>query len=63
MPNDKWINFPKNPYDGQIFYYPPTEDIFEYAIPPEHLRKQLGEPRWIMITSQDFSGGSQTATN
>ena len=55
MPNDKWINFPKNPYDGQIFYYPPTEDIFEYAIPPEHLREQLGEPRWIMITSQDFS--------
>ena len=35
-----------------------TEDIFEYAIPPEHLREQLGEPRWIMITSQDFSGGS-----
>ena len=29
MPNDKWIHFPKNPYDGQIFYYPPTEDIFE----------------------------------
>ena len=55
MPNEKWINFPKDPYDGQIFYYPPTEDIFEYAIPPEHLREQLGEPRWIMITSQDFS--------
>ena len=29
MPNDKWIHFPKNPYDGQIFYYPPTKDIFE----------------------------------
>ena len=35
MPNDKWINFPKNPYDGQIFYYPPTEDI-------EHLCEALG---------------------
>ena len=58
MPNDKWIHFPKNPYEGQIFYYPPTEDIFVYSIPPEYLRQQLGEPRWIMITSQDFSRGS-----
>ena len=33
-PDNNWIHFPKNPYDGQIFYYPPTEDIFEYAIPP-----------------------------
>ena len=55
MPNDKWIHFPKNPYEGQIFYYPPTEDIFVYSIPPEYLRQQLGEPRWIMITSLDFS--------
>tara|TARA_Y100000401_G_C8164947_1_gene146216 strand:- start:42 stop:218 length:177 start_codon:yes stop_codon:yes gene_type:complete len=58
MTNDSKINFPKNPYDGQIFYYEPDKDIYEYAIPPEHLREQLGEPRWIIITSQDFSGGS-----
>ena len=58
MPNDKWIHFPKNPYEGQIFYYPPTEDIFEYVVPDKSLRHKLGEPRWIMITSQDFSGGS-----
>ena len=35
MPNDKWIHFPKNPYEGQIFYYPPTEDI-------ENLAEDLG---------------------
>ena len=33
MPNDKWINFPKDPYDGQVFYYPPTEDTFTYIAP------------------------------
>ena len=55
MPNDKWIHFPKNPYESQIFYYPPTEDIFEYVVPDKSLRHKLGEPRWIMITSLDFS--------
>ena len=33
MPNDKWIHFPKNPYEGQIFYYPHTKDTFTYIIP------------------------------
>ena len=55
MPNDKWIHFPKNPYEGQIFYHSPTEDIFEYVVPDKSLRHKLGEPRWIMITSLDFS--------
>ena len=36
MPNNKWINFPKNPYDGQIFYYPATKDTFTYVIPKDH---------------------------
>jgi|9_EtaG_2_1085328.scaffolds.fasta_scaffold129902_2 hypothetical protein len=56
MPNDKWINFPKNPYKGQIFYYPETEDIFEFIIPDaELLFQRLDKPRWILITNQDFS--------
>ena len=33
MTNDKWIQFPKNPYEGQIFYYPATKDTFTYIIP------------------------------
>jgi hypothetical protein len=51
MPNNNWINFPKNPYDGQVFYYPPTEDTFTYIAPS----KKIGEGQWIMITHQDFS--------
>ena len=30
MPNDKWIHFPKNPYGGQVFYYPATKEIQTY---------------------------------
>ena len=51
MPNNNWINFPKDPYDGQVFYYPPTEDCFTYIAPS----KKTGEGQWIMITHQDFS--------
>ena len=51
MPNNNWINFPKDPYDGQVFYYPPTEDTFTYIAPS----KKIGEGQWIMITHQDFS--------
>ena len=36
MTNDKWIQFPKNPYEGQIFYYPATKDTFTYIIPKGH---------------------------
>ena len=36
MTNDKWINFPKNPYEGQIFYYPDTKDTFTYVIPKKY---------------------------
>ena len=51
MPNNNWINFPKNPYDGQVFYYPDTEDTFTYIAPS----KKTAEGQWIMITNQDFS--------
>ena len=51
MPNNNWINFPKNPYEGQIFYYPDTEDTFTYIAPS----KKIGEGQWVMITHQDFS--------
>ena len=51
---------PTPDYDGDDINYIDqktefTEDIFVYSIPPEHLRQQLGEPRWVIITSQDFS--------
>ena len=36
------------PYKGQIFYYPDTEDIFEYVI-------SHNEPQWMLITKVDFS--------
>ena len=56
MTNNNWgINFPDNPYEGQIFYYPHTQDTFTYVVPDKSLRHKLGEPRWIMITSLDFS--------
>ena len=29
MPNNNWINFPKDPMMDS-FYYPPTEDTFTY---------------------------------
>ena len=32
-----------------------NEDIFEYVVPDKSLRHKLGEPRWIIITSLDFS--------
>jgi len=51
MPNNNWINFPENPYEGQIFYYPDTEDTFTYIAPS----KKTGEGQWVMITHQDFS--------
>ncbi len=51
MPNNNWINFPKDPYEGQVFYYPPTEDTFTYIAPS----KKTGKGHWIMITNQDFS--------
>ena len=51
MPNDKWIHFPKNPYEGQVFYYPATKDTFTYVIPKNYPDK--GE--WVMVTYQNFS--------
>ena len=49
LTNEQWgIDFPKNPYKGQIFYYPDTEDIFEYVISHD-------QPQWMLITRVDFS--------
>ena len=50
MPNDKWIHFPKNPYEGQVFYYPATKDTFTYVIPKNYADK--GE--WVMISYDLF---------
>ena len=48
MPNNNWINFPKDPYDGQVFYYPPTEDCFTYiATFQKKLEKDNG--LWLLI--------------
>ena len=50
MTNNKWIHFPKNPYEGQIFYYPATKDTFTYVIPENYPDK--GE--WVMISYDLF---------
>ena len=50
MTNNKWINFPKNPYEGQVFYYPATKDTFTYIIPK-------GQPeygQWVVISYDLF---------
>ena len=39
--NNWGINFPDNPYEGQIFYYPHTQDTFTYVVPKNH---SGGEP-------------------
>ena len=52
MPNNNWgINFPDNPYEGQIFYYPHTQDTFTYVVP----KNQSGTGQWVMVTYQDFT--------
>ena len=50
MTNDKWIYFPKNPYEGQVFYYPATKDTFTYVIPTNFPEK--GE--WVLISYDLF---------
>ena len=36
--NNWGINFPDNPYEGQIFYYPHTQDTFTYVVPKKPIR-------------------------
>ena len=58
MTNNKWIHFPKNPYEGQVFYYPATKDTFTYVIPKNYPDK--GE--WVMISYDlfyEFKNGKQ----
>jgi len=50
MPNDKWIHFPKNPYEGQVFYYPATKDIFTYIIP----QNPPDDGQWVLISFDPF---------
>ena len=48
--NNWGINFPDNPYEGQIFYYPHTQDTFTYIIPK-------GKPengQWVHISYDPF---------
>ena len=40
--NNWGINFPDNPYEGQIFYYPRTQDTFTYVVP----KNQSGSGQW-----------------
>ena len=40
-----------NPYEGQIFYYPHTQDTFTYIVP----KNQSGSGQWVMVTYQDFT--------
>ena len=49
--NNWGINFPDNPYEGQIFYYPHTQDTFTYVVP----KNQSGLGEWVMVTYQDFN--------
>ena len=41
--NNWGINFPDNPYEGQIFYYPHTQDTFTYVVP----KNQSGSGEWV----------------
>ena len=50
MTNNKWIHFPKNPYEGQIFYYPATKDTFTYIIPKNHPE----DGQWVVISYDLF---------
>ena len=41
--NNNWgINFPDNPYEGQIFYYPHTQDTFTYVVPITNQVQRMG---------------------
>ena len=52
MPNNNWINFPKDPYDGLSFLLTLLQKIHLHI---SLLTKKRGQGQWIMITHQDFS--------
>ena len=56
MTNDKWIHFPKNPYEGQIFYYPDTKDTFTYVIPKKYPENVYLDDKgeWVLISYDLF---------
>ena len=40
--------FPQDPYEGQVYYDPITENWFEYWIPDEFCKSMNVEPKWIV---------------
>ena len=56
MTNDNWIHFPKNPYEGQIFYYPDTKDTFTYVIPKKYPENVYLDDKgeWVLISYDLF---------
>ena len=41
------INFPKNPYPGQVFWDMKSKIVFEYWIPDEFCKGAGFKPKWI----------------
>ena len=57
MTNNNWcINFPDNPYEGQIFYYPRTQDTFTYVIPKKYPENVYLDDKgeWVLISYDLF---------
>ena len=56
MTNNKWIHFPKNPYEGQVFYYPATKDTFTYVIPKKYPENVYLDDKgeWVLISYDLF---------
>ena len=55
--NNWGINFPDNPYEGQIFYYPHTQDTFTYVVPKN--QSGSGEFDYSPSYNEDVSGSHQ----
>jgi len=54
----KWeINFPDNPYNGQIFWDKESNHLFEFHSIDKNVHSHLlGESRWLIVTSQNWEG-------
>ena len=40
--------FPQDPYEGQVYYDPDTQNTFEYWIPDEFCESMNIKPKWIV---------------
>ena len=47
------INFPKNPYNGMIYYHPTTKKTFEYLIDITG-GSECPETKWYDISDEDL---------